>query len=75
MSSRWQIVIITAILTVFAFFVRLYGLADKPFWLDELTTQRRVNFPFWDLIANSLHYGQLPTYFAAVCTENLIRID
>jgi mannosyltransferase len=75
MSSRWQIVIITTILTVFAFFVRLYGLADKPFWLDELTTQRRVNFLFWDLIANSLHYGQLPTYFAALHALSLPTLD
>ncbi len=43
---------------------RLWGIGDKPFWLDELTTLRRAALPMGALIRDSLSYHHLPTYFA-----------
>jgi mannosyltransferase len=45
---------------------RLYGLADKPLWLDEVITQKRANLPLPELITNSLHNVHFPTYFILV---------
>jgi mannosyltransferase len=43
--------------------VRLYGLSDKPLWLDEVITHVRSNLPISDLIASSLQNKHFPTYF------------
>ncbi len=43
---------------------RLWGIGDKPFWLDELTTLRRATLPLGALVRDSLSYHHLPTYFA-----------
>ena len=45
---------------------RLWGIGDKPYWLDELTTLRRSSLPFGELVRDSLSYHHLPTYFALV---------
>jgi uncharacterized membrane protein len=45
------------------FAVRFYGLAGKPFWMDEVTTIRRAGLPFGKLLANSIYFHQLPAYF------------
>jgi mannosyltransferase len=43
--------------------LRLYGLSDKPLWLDEITTHVRARLPVADLLANSFHNKHFPTYF------------
>lgn len=43
---------------------RLWGIGDKPFWLDELTTLRRATLPMGALVRDSLSFHHLPTYFA-----------
>jgi uncharacterized membrane protein len=48
---------------ILAFAARLYGLSDKPLWLDEVITHVRANLPISDLIASSLHNKHFPTYF------------
>ena len=47
----------------FALALRLYGLGDKPFWLDEITSLRRATATVPDLVANSLHNSHYPSYF------------
>jgi mannosyltransferase len=59
----------------FALAVRLYGLGDKPLWLDEIITHGRANRPMWDLIANSLSNHHFPTYFVFVRAFNSPVID
>lgn len=54
------------ILMAIALAVRLYGLADKPLWLDEIITQRRANLAVPELITNALSHRHFPTYFLLV---------
>ncbi len=54
----------TAVVFACALAARLWGIGDKPFWLDELTTLRRSALPFGVLVRDSLSYHHLPTYFA-----------
>ena len=61
--------------TALALVVRLYGLSDKPLWLDEIITQRRANRPISDLIANSLSNKHFPTYFLFVRAFDAPMID
>jgi uncharacterized membrane protein len=37
--------------------------ADKPFWMDEITTIRRSSLPFGALLKDSVFFHQLPAYF------------
>jgi uncharacterized membrane protein len=48
---------------ILAFATRLYGLSDKPLWLDEVITHVRANLPILDLITSSLHNKHFPAYF------------
>ena len=48
---------------ILAFAARLYGLSDKPLWLDEVYTHLRANLPISDLIASSFSHTHFPTYF------------
>ena len=48
---------------ILAFAARLYGLSDKPLWLDEVITHVRANLPISNLITSSLHNKHFPTYF------------
>jgi mannosyltransferase len=48
---------------VLALLLRLYGLGDKPFWLDEIASLRRATATLPDLIADSLHNSHYPSYF------------
>jgi mannosyltransferase len=43
--------------------LRLYGLGDKPFWLDEIASLRRATMPLADIIRESLRSNHYPTYF------------
>src|SRR6516162_3387816 len=43
--------------------LRLYGLGDKPFWMDEITSLHRATATVPHLIADSLHQNHYPTYF------------
>lgn len=54
------------LLFAIALALRLYGLADKPLWLDEVTTQMRVNLPLHGLLVDSLQNHHVPTYFLLV---------
>ncbi|GAB0112827.1 hypothetical protein [Acidisoma sp. C75] len=42
---------------------RLHGLAAMPFWLDEVTTVRRLRLGFGGMAVDSLHAHHLPAYF------------
>lgn len=46
-----------------ALVLRLYGLADKPFWLDEVASLHRATASVPDLVADSLHASHYPSYF------------
>ncbi len=46
-----------------ALLLRLYGLGDKPFWLDEVASAHRAAASVPHLVADSLHAGHFPTYF------------
>ncbi len=43
--------------------LRLYGLGDKPFWLDEVASLRRATATVPDLVVDSLHNNHYPSYF------------
>lgn len=43
--------------------LRLYGLGDKPFWLDELASLHRATISPHDLVAQSLQSKHYPSYF------------
>jgi uncharacterized membrane protein len=43
--------------------LRLYGLGDKPFWMDEITSLHRATATVPHLITDSLHQNHYPTYF------------
>jgi len=43
--------------------VRLHGLGDKPFWLDEIATLHRATDSLRDMTVDSLHADHYPTYF------------
>ena len=49
--------------TMLALAVRLHGLGDKPFWLDEILTLLRSRLPLGDLVADALRNMHYPTYF------------
>jgi 4-amino-4-deoxy-L-arabinose transferase-like glycosyltransferase len=46
--------------------VRLYGLGDKPFWLDEVASLHRATVSLPKLTVNSLHANHYPSYFAVL---------
>ena len=46
-----------------ALLLRLHGLGDKPFWLDEVTSLRRATASLPDLVGDSLYNTHYPTYF------------
>jgi mannosyltransferase len=52
-----------AVIAALALLLRLWGLGDKPFWLDEVATLRRATAAIHDLVADSLHGTHYPSYF------------
>ncbi len=52
-----------AAIGVFALALRLYGLGDKPFWLDEIASLRRATATLPDLVGDSLYNNHYPSYF------------
>lgn len=48
---------------MFALALRLYGLGDKPFWLDEIASLRRATASLPDLVVDSLNNNHYPSYF------------
>jgi hypothetical protein len=52
-----------AVVGAIALSLRLYGLGDKPFWMDEITSLRRATATVPHLITDSLHQNHYPTYF------------
>ena len=52
-----------AAIGVLALALRLYGLGDKPFWLDEIASLRRATSSLHDLIADLLRNKHYPSYF------------
>jgi mannosyltransferase len=53
-------------LAILGLLLRLYGLANKAFWYDEILTWHRAKLPFGALIADSLKHKHFPTYFFIV---------
>lgn len=52
-----------AAIACLALALRLYGLGDKPFWLDELASLHRATISPHDLVAQSLQSKHYPSYF------------
>jgi mannosyltransferase len=52
-----------AVVGALALSLRLYGLGDKPFWMDEITSLHRATATVPHLIADALHGNHYPTYF------------
>lgn len=52
-----------ATIGVLALLLRLCGLGDKPFWLDEIASLRRATASVPDLVADSMHSTHFPSYF------------
>ena len=52
-----------AAIAALALALRLHGLGDKPFWLDEVTSLRRATSAIPDLVADSLRNTHYPSYF------------
>jgi 4-amino-4-deoxy-L-arabinose transferase-like glycosyltransferase len=50
-------------LAIFALMLRLYGLSDKPLWLDEIITLKRATLPLAELVIDALKNKHYPTYF------------
>jgi mannosyltransferase len=76
--AKLAVVLLPALL---ALALRLYGLADKPLWLDEVLTQKRSLLPFAQLVTDSLVNKHLPTYFiiarlfdTPIVNEALLRL-
>jgi mannosyltransferase len=76
--AKLAVVLLPALL---ALALRIYGLADKPLWLDEVLTQKRSLLPFSQMVADSLVNKHLPTYFiivrpfdAPIVNEALLRL-
>ena len=66
---------------ILALLMCLHGIADKPLWLDEVTTYHRANLPLFDLFKNSLQNKHLPIYFliemffdSPTINEELLRL-
>lgn len=57
---------LSLVVTLLALAVRLYGLGDKPFWLDEILTLKRASLPLAELALDSLRNRHYPTYFLLV---------
>jgi len=52
-----------ALVFVVGFAARCHGVADKPFWIDEVTTIRRSMLGLPEMIRASLTFHQMPAYF------------
>src|SRR6201996_734244 len=51
---------------VTALVVRMHGLGFNPYWMDEVTTLQRASYPLPKLLADSLSFHHLPTYFLLI---------
>lgn len=52
-----------AAIAMIALLLRLHGLGDKPFWLDEVASLQRATMPLPDVVTESLRSNHYPTYF------------
>ena len=48
---------------ILALLLRLHGLGDKPFWLDEIASLHRATATIRELTSDSLRNNHYPTYF------------
>jgi len=62
-KSKYSIYALPAAIGLLALAFRLYGLGDKPFWLDEIATLRRATATVPDLVGDSLYNNHYPSYF------------
>lgn len=60
--SRWRC-LSPCCIALLALVLRLHGLGDKPFWLDEIASLRRSTLPLPDIIGESLRSNHYPAYF------------
>ncbi len=60
LASFWSASIAIAII---ALLIRLHGLGDKPFWLDEVASLHRATMPWPKVALESLRNNQYPAYF------------
>ncbi len=54
---------LAAVILLIGLAARLYGLGDKPYWLDEVTTLHRASLAPAGMIVDSLSFHHLPLYF------------
>ena len=62
LAARWSPLAVA----ILALALRLYGLADKPLWLDEVSTLHRATIGFAAMVDDALHSKHYPTYFALI---------
>ncbi len=55
-----------AAIAALALALRLYGLGDRPLWLDEIYTLKRAAMPLSDLIADAVVNLHSPLYFVLI---------
>ena len=60
-KSKYSIYALPAAIGLLALAFRLYGLGDKPFWLDEIATLRRATATVPDLVGDSLYNNHYPS--------------
>jgi mannosyltransferase len=63
LRERYSHFLMPAAIGALALLLRLHGLGDKPFWLDEVASLRRATSSIPDLVADSLHDTHYPSYF------------
>jgi mannosyltransferase len=61
-AARWRWLAPCAI-GLLALALRLHGLGNKPFWLDEIASLRRATMPLHDIVGESLRSNHYPAYF------------
>lgn len=62
-STKLRLGAIYLSLFVLGLGLRWYGIAGKPFWMDEVTTIRRASLGLGPMVRDSLLFHQLPLYF------------
>jgi hypothetical protein len=65
-SERFAVWVPPLAVGAVALALRLHGLADKPLWLDEVSTLHRATIGFSAMVAEALHSKHYPSYFTLI---------
>lgn len=75
MPDRRARAVVAVLPTLLALALRLYDLAGKPLWLDEVITHNRALLPLPQLVSDSLINKHFPSYFLLVRAFDAPVID